>query len=63
MIRRVEVPLFELAANPTVNVQALKGRLFRDDLCPVCGARVPDLIVHCRLAGDGPHQVLEVMAS
>lgn len=60
--RRVTVPLFELAANPTVQMQAVKSR-FKDELCPVCGVRVPDLIRHCELIGDPPHQVLEVMAS
>ena len=60
--RRVHVPLFELQSNPTVRLTDVKRR-FLDVLCPVCGVRVPDLLEHCRDAGDPEHQVLEVMAS
>jgi len=62
--RRVTVPLFELAADPKVSLATVKGRRFLQDVpCPVCGARVPDLLRHCREAGDGPHAVAEVMVS
>lgn len=63
--RRVTVPLFELEANPSVHIGDVKRRRFRliDSICPVCGARVQDVLEHCQEVGDDSHGVLEVMAS
>jgi len=63
--RRVHVQPLELAANPSIHIEDVKRRRFRliDSVCPVCEARVQDLLEHCRTVGDDMHGMLEVMVS
>ncbi len=61
--RRVTVPLFELASNPTVELSKLKTRRFRDSFCPLCLTRHTDLQVHIESMGDDLHAVLDVQES
>ena len=65
MGRRVTVPLFDLSSNPKLNLSALKSRRFSliPIICPICGARVDDLLVHAEGIGDHLHGWLVIMES
>ena len=61
--RRVQVPEFELASNPTVKLSDVKRRRFFDVTCPVCKTRHLDLQAHIESMGDDLHAVLDVQES
>jgi hypothetical protein len=62
--RRVEVPMFELAANPTIRLSDVKrGRRRLDSLCPVCKTVYQDLQAHVESMEDDLHAVLDVQES
>lgn len=59
---RVEFPLFELAANPTVHLGDVKSR--RGIVpCPVCREAVRDVLTHALDIGDDVHAALSVVES
>lgn len=74
VVRRVQVPLFDIDPIPRVRIPQVPISaqiaspsipLQRSDLrfCSLCGKAYFDLPDHCREAGDEAHGVLEVMLS
>jgi len=62
--RRVTVPMFELASNPTIKLSDVKkGRRMFDSECPLCKIRYSDLRAHIESMEDDLHAVLDVQES
>ena len=63
MGRRVTVPMFDISSNPSISLSAIKNRHFISTICPICGARVFDLLAHAKEVEDHLHGWLIIMES
>lgn len=61
--RKIKTPLFDIPSKPTIKLSDIKKMFFLDEVCPVCNARVRNILSHAILHDDIDHIVLTVHSS